>query len=190
MGVSGQRHAPTALSTRVKDPRYPLYRRLGGPQSRSGHRGYRKNPLPLPGTETRSPGRPVRSQTLYWLSYLGSSFTHFPFFHFFLFFSYLPHSLPIYSLLNTFALYLFFTRIFMDSVLHLLYSFLSVSSYDKVWNLSVSWTAGSCMSAHVHSANSISLQNTPLLLADMCYRIFSYSRVITLVVIYCRRLKQ
>jgi hypothetical protein len=22
-----------------KDPRYPLYRRLGGPQSRSGHRG-------------------------------------------------------------------------------------------------------------------------------------------------------
>jgi hypothetical protein len=28
-------------------PRYPLYRRLGGPQSRSGHRGYRKNPLPL-----------------------------------------------------------------------------------------------------------------------------------------------
>jgi hypothetical protein len=27
-----------------KDPRYTLYRRLGGPQSRSGHRGYRKNP--------------------------------------------------------------------------------------------------------------------------------------------------
>jgi hypothetical protein len=24
---------------RGKDPRYPLYRRLGGPQSRSGHRG-------------------------------------------------------------------------------------------------------------------------------------------------------
>jgi hypothetical protein len=42
-------------------PRYPLYRRLGGPQSRSGHRGYRKNPLPLPGIEPRSPGRPVRS---------------------------------------------------------------------------------------------------------------------------------
>jgi hypothetical protein len=33
-GVSGQRHAPAALY-----PRYPLYRRLGGPQSRSGHRG-------------------------------------------------------------------------------------------------------------------------------------------------------
>jgi hypothetical protein len=25
-----------------KGPRYPLYRGLGGPQSRSGHRGYRK----------------------------------------------------------------------------------------------------------------------------------------------------
>jgi hypothetical protein len=39
MGVSGQRHAPAALYPRAKDPRYPLYRRLGGPQSRSGHRG-------------------------------------------------------------------------------------------------------------------------------------------------------
>jgi hypothetical protein len=28
-----------------------------------------KNPLPLPGIEPRSPGRPGRSQTLYWLSY-------------------------------------------------------------------------------------------------------------------------
>jgi hypothetical protein len=33
MGVSGQHHAPAALY-----PRYPLYRRLGEPQSRSGHR--------------------------------------------------------------------------------------------------------------------------------------------------------
>jgi hypothetical protein len=36
-----------------KDPRYLAYRRLGGPQSRSGHRGNRKNPLPLPGIESR-----------------------------------------------------------------------------------------------------------------------------------------
>jgi hypothetical protein len=50
-------------------PRYPLYRRLGGPQSQSGHRGQRKNPLPLPGIEPWSLGRPARSQTLYWLSY-------------------------------------------------------------------------------------------------------------------------
>jgi hypothetical protein len=28
-----------------KGPRYLLDRRLGGPQSRSGHRGYRKNPF-------------------------------------------------------------------------------------------------------------------------------------------------
>jgi hypothetical protein len=58
---------------RGKDPRYPLYRRLGGPQSRSGHRGYRKNPFPLSGIKPRSPGGPVLSQTLYWLSYPGSS---------------------------------------------------------------------------------------------------------------------
>ena len=31
MGVGGQRHAPAALP-----PRYPLYRRLGRPQGRSG----------------------------------------------------------------------------------------------------------------------------------------------------------
>jgi hypothetical protein len=36
-GVSGQHHAPAALYPRGKDPRYPLYRRLGGPQRRSGH---------------------------------------------------------------------------------------------------------------------------------------------------------
>jgi hypothetical protein len=36
-----------------KSPRYPLYRRLGGPQSRSGRRGKRKNPLPLSGIEPR-----------------------------------------------------------------------------------------------------------------------------------------
>jgi hypothetical protein len=38
-GVSGQRHDPAALYPRGKDPRYPSERRLGGPQSRSGHRG-------------------------------------------------------------------------------------------------------------------------------------------------------
>jgi hypothetical protein len=31
-----------------------------------------KSSLPPPGIEPRSPGRPVRSQTLYWLSYPGS----------------------------------------------------------------------------------------------------------------------
>jgi hypothetical protein len=32
-----------------KQPWYPMYRRLGGFQSWSGHRGQNKNPLPLPG---------------------------------------------------------------------------------------------------------------------------------------------
>jgi hypothetical protein len=43
--VSGQRHAPAALYHRGNDPRYPLYRKLGETQSRSGHRGYSKNDL-------------------------------------------------------------------------------------------------------------------------------------------------
>jgi hypothetical protein len=42
MGVSGQHHASAALYPRGKDPRYPLYRRLGGPQSRSGCSGFRE----------------------------------------------------------------------------------------------------------------------------------------------------
>jgi hypothetical protein len=64
-GVSGQRHAPSVLYPREKDPRYPLDRRVSGLQTRSGHRGYKKNPLPLPGIGPRSPGGPVHSQTLY-----------------------------------------------------------------------------------------------------------------------------
>jgi hypothetical protein len=32
-------------------PQYPLYKRLGGPQSQSGLYGEEKNPLPLPGIE-------------------------------------------------------------------------------------------------------------------------------------------
>jgi hypothetical protein len=35
-----------------KDPRYPLCRRLGGPQSRSGLRGYRKNSFASAGDRT------------------------------------------------------------------------------------------------------------------------------------------
>jgi hypothetical protein len=41
-----------------KGPKVPLDRRLGGAQSRSGHRGYRKSLLPLPGIEPRQPERP------------------------------------------------------------------------------------------------------------------------------------
>jgi hypothetical protein len=38
-GVSGQRHTPAVLYPLRKDPQYPLDRRLGGPQSQSGHNG-------------------------------------------------------------------------------------------------------------------------------------------------------
>jgi hypothetical protein len=50
MEVSGQFHAPAA-SPRGKSTWYPLDRRLGGLQSRSGHDGEEKNSHPLPGLE-------------------------------------------------------------------------------------------------------------------------------------------
>jgi len=62
MGVRGQRNAPAALPP--EKTRYPLYRRLGGPQGRS--RRVRKI---LPSTGIRSPDRPARSESLYRLSY-------------------------------------------------------------------------------------------------------------------------
>jgi hypothetical protein len=48
MGVSGQRHAPAALYPWGKDPRYPLYTRLGGPQSRSSFNLLRSNQVKSP----------------------------------------------------------------------------------------------------------------------------------------------
>jgi hypothetical protein len=51
-GVGGQRHAPAVLPP-VKT-RYPLYRRLGGPQSQAG----RVRRISIP-------GRPACSQSLY-----------------------------------------------------------------------------------------------------------------------------
>jgi hypothetical protein len=42
MEVNGQLHAPATLPP-GKEPRYPLDRRLGGPQSRSGRSGEEKN---------------------------------------------------------------------------------------------------------------------------------------------------
>ena len=49
MGVGGQRHAPAAL--RTGNTRYPLYKRLGGTQDRSGW--VRKN-SPQPGFSRRT----------------------------------------------------------------------------------------------------------------------------------------
>jgi hypothetical protein len=42
---------PRPLYTQGKCPWYPLDRRLGGPQSRSGRGGEEKNSQPLPGAE-------------------------------------------------------------------------------------------------------------------------------------------
>jgi len=42
MEVSGQLHVPAALHAE-KEPRYPLHRRLGGPQSRSSRDDEEKN---------------------------------------------------------------------------------------------------------------------------------------------------
>ena len=64
-GVRGQRHAPAALYPPGKT-RYLLYRRLGGPQGRSGQ--VRKISPP---TGIRSTDRPARSQSLHLLSYPG-----------------------------------------------------------------------------------------------------------------------
>ena len=64
MGVSGQRHAPAALPP--GKTRYPLYRRL------SGHQGQCVRVLRIsPPTGVRSPNCPIRSKSLYRLSYLG-----------------------------------------------------------------------------------------------------------------------
>jgi hypothetical protein len=71
--VSGQFHAPATLPP-GKSPRYPFYRRLGGPQSRSGRYGEVNIFYPT-GTRTPAPpSRPARSQSLYRLSYPGSRF--------------------------------------------------------------------------------------------------------------------
>jgi hypothetical protein len=56
MEVSGQLHALAALLPE-KNPWYPLDRRLGGPQSRSGRGGEEKNSQPPPGIELLNPDR-------------------------------------------------------------------------------------------------------------------------------------
>ena len=64
MGLGGQRHTPTTLPP-VRT-RYPLYRRLGGPQGRSGR--VRKISPP---NGIRSPDHPFHNESLYRLRYPG-----------------------------------------------------------------------------------------------------------------------
>jgi hypothetical protein len=66
MGVSGQRHAPAALLPPRKGPPVPIGQEAGWVPEPVWTQ--RINPLSLPGIEPRSPGRPARSQTLYYLS--------------------------------------------------------------------------------------------------------------------------
>jgi hypothetical protein len=54
MEVSGQLHAPAAF-LKEKSSWYPLDKRLGGPQSRSGRGGEEKNSQPLPESNPRTP---------------------------------------------------------------------------------------------------------------------------------------
>jgi hypothetical protein len=67
--VGVQRHALVALPP--GKTQYPLYRRLGGPQSRSEQ--VRKISPP---TGIRYTARPARSESLYRLSYHGSQHSH------------------------------------------------------------------------------------------------------------------
>jgi hypothetical protein len=55
-GVSDQRYALTALYPRIKDPPYPLGRRLGGPQSRARHKSLEeKSPCVCQGSNLDRP---------------------------------------------------------------------------------------------------------------------------------------
>jgi hypothetical protein len=65
-GVSGQRNAPATFYPWGMDPPPDSHCTGGWVDSRAGQdTEVRENLLPLPGTEPRSPGRPVRIQTLY-----------------------------------------------------------------------------------------------------------------------------
>jgi hypothetical protein len=64
MGVIGQRHSPSALYTRGKDP-VSLGQEAGWAPEPVWTQRIEKNLLLLPEIEPQSPGRTVRSQTLY-----------------------------------------------------------------------------------------------------------------------------
>jgi hypothetical protein len=72
MGVSGQRHCPAVLQPRGKDPSTHWTGGWVNPRVSLDAEAREKIVSPLPGIEPRSLGLPVRSQTLYWLSYFGS----------------------------------------------------------------------------------------------------------------------
>jgi hypothetical protein len=70
MGVSGQRHAPAALYPRRKDPQYPTHCSGGWVGPRAGLDAGARRKILCRGSNL---DHPARSQTLYCLSYRGSS---------------------------------------------------------------------------------------------------------------------
>jgi hypothetical protein len=73
---SASRHC---LFSSGKDPRYPLDRRLGGPQSRSGLCGEEWNFLPLPGIDPW-PSSPLLYRLSYTDSYANNTLSYSKFF--------------------------------------------------------------------------------------------------------------
>jgi hypothetical protein len=69
MGVSGQRHAPAELLPPGKGPPVLIVQEAGWAPEPVWTQRLKQKYFALPGIEPRSPGRPVLSQTLYWLSY-------------------------------------------------------------------------------------------------------------------------
>jgi hypothetical protein len=63
MGVSVQRHALAALLPSGKGPPVPIVQEAGWAPEPVWTQRIEEKPLPLPGIEPRSPGRPARSQT-------------------------------------------------------------------------------------------------------------------------------
>jgi hypothetical protein len=66
-GVSGQLYVPAALVPR-EGPSIRIVQEAGWAPDPVWKQRLEKNLFPPPGIEPRSPGPPVRSQTLYWLS--------------------------------------------------------------------------------------------------------------------------
>jgi hypothetical protein len=64
-GLSGQRHAPAALYPRERTPGTHCTGGWVGPRAGLDTEAGGKILSPLSGRETRSPGRPARSQTLH-----------------------------------------------------------------------------------------------------------------------------
>jgi hypothetical protein len=65
MEVCGQRE-PRPLYWQGKSLWHPLNRRLGGPQSRSGRCGEKKNSQPPPGIEPKNLDRPGKIINFHW----------------------------------------------------------------------------------------------------------------------------